>query len=194
MKPLAIALVLLLAATAAAQDLTPEAHAEQKFASGGSIQMHLAPGDYTIAGTPTEHICVTYRPANTTSGPLKVELQANGSAASLTIRHTPHNFHADIEVPLRSDIFVRLGAGDVNVQGISGSKDVEVHAGDVNIDVRKPEDYQQVDASVAIGDLTAPAFNVSKDGFGRSFKRHGPGSYRLHVHVGAGDVRLYQTD
>jgi hypothetical protein len=35
---------------------------------------------------------------------------------------------------------------------------------------------------------------VSKDGFVRSFKRQGPGSYRLQVHVGAGDVRLYETD
>lgn len=194
MKRLALVWALLLAVTAAAQDLAPETQVERQFASGGNIQMRLAPGDYTISGTPTEHIQVTYRPANTASGPIKVDLQATGSNASLSVRHAGHNFHADIEVPLRSDLFIRLGAGDINIQGISGSKDVEVHAGDVNVDVRRPEDYQQVDASVAIGDLTAPAFNVSKDGFARSFKHHGQGLFRLHVHVGAGDVRLYQTD
>ncbi|HLX73599.1 MAG TPA: hypothetical protein VKR26_02625 [Terriglobales bacterium] len=185
----------LLAATVAAQDLVPEAHLEQKFLPGGNIQMHLAPGDYSISGTLAERVRVTYRPAGTTSGPVRVELQAAGSNASLTVRHTSHqNFHADIEVPVRSDLLIRLGAGDLNVQGVAGSKDVEVHAGDVNIDVRRPEDYQQVEASVSVGDLTAPAFNVSKDGFARSFKRHGPGAYRLHVHVGAGDLRLYETD
>ncbi len=194
MKRLALVWALLLAVSATAQDLAPETQVERQFASGGNIQMRLAPGDYTISGTPTEHIQVTYRPTNTTSGPVKVELEASGFNASLSVRHAGHNFHADIEVPLRSDLFIRLGAGDINIQGISGSKDVEVHAGDVNVDVRRPEDYQQVDASVAIGDLTAPAFNVSKEGFARSFKHHGPGLYRLHVHVGAGDVRLYQTD
>jgi hypothetical protein len=194
MKCLVIAWALLLTVTAAGQDLAPETHVEQKFPSGGSIQMHLAPGDYSISGTPAEHIRVTCQPANTASGAVKVDLQASGSSASLTVRHAPHNFHADIEVPLRSDLFIRLGAGDLNVQGVAGSKDVAVHAGDVNIDVRRPEDYQKVDASVSIGDLTAPAFNVSKDGFARSFQRNGPGAYRLHVHVGAGDLRLYQTD
>ena len=186
--------LLLLAATLAAQDLAPEAHVERKFAPGGSVQMRLAPGDYTISGTTADQVRVTYHPTNTASGPVQVELQAEGSSASLTVRHSAHNFHADIEVPLRSDIYVRLGAGDLNVQGVAGSKDIEVHAGDVNVDVRRPEDYRQVDASVAVGDLTAPAFNVNKDGLARSFKRQGPGSYRLHVHVGAGDVRLYQTD
>lgn len=194
MKWLVIACALLLAVTAAGQDLAPETHVEQKFASGGSIQMRLAPGDYSISGTTAEHIRVTCQPANTSSSSVKVDLQASGSSARLTVRHVPHNFHADIEVPTRSDLFIRLGAGDLNVQAIAGSKDVEVHAGDVNIDVRRPEDYQQVDASVSIGDLTAPAFNVTKDGFARSFKRHGPGAYRLHVHVGAGDLRLYETD
>ncbi len=190
----AVGALLLLTATLAAQELTPEAHVERSFASGGSIQMHLAPGDYTITGTPADRVRIAYRPTNTASGPVQVELQAQGSSATLTVRHAAHNFHADIEVPLRADLFVRLGAGDLNVQGVSGGKDIEVHAGDVNVDVRRPEDYREVDASVAIGDLNAPAFNVTKDGLARSFKRRGPGSYCLHVHVGAGDVRLYQTD
>jgi hypothetical protein len=194
-RPVIFWALLLLAAAAAAQELSPEAHVEQRFSAGGSIQMHLAPGDYNISGASAEHVRVTYHPAATTSGPVKVELQAAGSTASLTVRHAPHHeFHADIEVPARSDLFIRLGAGDLNVQGVSGSKDIEIHAGDVNVDVRRPEDYREVDASVAIGDLTAPAFNVTKDGFARSFKLRGPGPYRLHVHVGAGDLRLYQTD
>lgn len=196
MKALAIAwALLLLAASAAAQDLSLEAHVEQKFAPGGNIQMHLAPGDYAISGVAAEHIRVTYHPATTTAGPVKVEVQAAGSNASLNVQHTPHqNFHAEIEVPLHSDLLVRLGAGDLNVQGVSGNKDIEIHAGDLNIDVRRPEDYGRVDASVTMGDLAATAFNVSKGGLGRSFKYHGPGTYRMHVHVGAGDLRLYQTD
>jgi hypothetical protein len=185
---------LLAAATAGAQVLVPEAHVERQFADGGSIQMRLAPGEYTISGAAADHIRITYHPSNTPSGPVKVELQAEGSSASLRVRHTGHDFHADIEVPQRCDLYVRVGAGDLNVQGVAGSKDIEVHAGDVSVDVRRPDDYRKVDASVAVGDLRAPAFKVNKDGFVRSFRRSGPGPYRLHVHVGAGDVRLYQTD
>lgn len=196
MKPLLFAwALLLLAVAAAAQDLVPEGRFEQKFAPGGSIEMRLAPGDYNISGTSGDHVRVVFRPASTASGPVQVELHAVGSNATLKVRHVPHeNFHADIEVPQRSDLFIRLGAGDLNVRGVSGNKDIETHAGDVNIDVRNPDDYRLVEASVAIGDLTAPAFNVSKDGFARSFKKHGQGQYRLHAHVGAGDLRLYQTD
>lgn len=186
--------LLLIVATAAAQDLYPRAHVEQQFAPGGRVQMRLAPGDYTVSGTVAEHISVTYYPTNTASGPVKLELQAEGSTATLKVRHTAHDFHAEIEVPQRCDLYIRLGAGDLNVRGVAGSKDVAAHAGDLNIDVRRPEDYGEVHASVGVGDLAAPAFQVSKDGFVRSFKRQGPGSYRLQVHVGAGDVRLYETD
>jgi hypothetical protein len=195
MKRLAICwALLLLAASAAAQAVYPEAELERKFAAGGNIRMRLAPGDYTISGTSADRIRVSYHPTATESGPVKVELQATGSSAKLAVRHTPHNFHADIEVPLHSNLYVRLGAGDLNIRAVSGSKDIENHVGDVNIDVRRPEEYRQVDASVSIGDLAAPAFNVNKDGFGPSFKRQGTGSYRLHLHVGVGDARLYQTN
>jgi hypothetical protein len=195
MKTLAIAWALAVLATSAmAQTAYPETKVEQKFAAGGDIHMRLAPGDYTIAGTDADRIRVTYHPTNTESGPVKVELQAGSALATLVVRHTAHNFHAEIEVPQRSDLYVRLSVGDLNIRGVSGSKDIENRVGDVNVDVRRPEDYQHVDASVGIGDLTAPAFNISKDGFMRSIKRTGQGAYRLHLHVGVGDARLYQTD
>jgi hypothetical protein len=41
------------------------------------------------------------------------------------------------------------------------------------------------------GDLTASAFGVNKDGLFRSFEQNNPsGKYRLHAHVGAGDLTL----
>jgi hypothetical protein len=44
---------------------------------------------------------------------------------------------------------------------------------------------------VLAGDLTASAFGVSKDGLFRSFEKDNPsGKYRLHAHVGAGDLTL----
>jgi hypothetical protein len=40
------------------------------------------------------------------------------------------------------------------------------------------------------GSIEASAFDVSKDGLFRSFEQHGPGKYRLHAHVLAGEIEL----
>jgi hypothetical protein len=43
---------------------------------------------------------------------------------------------------------------------------------------------------VTAGDLHAPAFKAATGGLFRSIKWKGPGKYRLHVHLTAGDVNL----
>ena len=95
-----------------------------------------------------------------------------------------------IEVPKSSNLYVRLPFGDLNIEGVSGDKDVEMHAGDLNIEVGNPADYGHVDASVNAGDLSAGPFGETKDGLFRSFEKSGTGRYRLHAHVGAGDLNL----
>ena len=72
-----------------------------------------------------------------------------------------------------------------------GNKDVELHAGDLSIDVGRAEDYNHVDASLWAGDLHAAPFNVVKGGLFRSFDWNGKGPYRLHAKMKAGDLRLY---
>ena len=74
---------------------------------------------------------------------------------------------------------------------IRGNKDIEMHAGDVDIDVGRPEDYKHVDAALWAGDLTATPFHVNKGGLFRSFDWNGNGPYRLHAHLMAGDLRLF---
>jgi hypothetical protein len=96
-----------------------------------------------------------------------------------------------IQVPTRSDLYVRLTAGDMTVERVEGNKDIEAHAGDLNIDVIRAEDYHTVDASIWAGDLTARPFNVTKEGLFRSFDWKGHGPYRLHAHLKAGDLRLF---
>jgi hypothetical protein len=81
-------------------------------------------------------------------------------------------------------------AGQMNLSDITGDKDVELHAGQLNMDIGKPEDYFRVEASVLTGSVEASAFNVSKGGLFRSFEHGGPGKYRLHAHVGAGEIDL----
>jgi hypothetical protein len=174
-----------------AQDSDP-GRVQQKFVSSGSIRMHLEAGDYTIEGTDATDIVATYRARDVEDlKKIKVNIKPSGSNAELWVKGTPHNdFHATIEVPRLSSLWTRLSAGNLSIKGVEGDKDVECHAGNVEIEVAHPEDYRHRDASVTAGSIDAAAFNVSKDGLFRSFRQDGEGKYRLHVHLAAGDVTL----
>ena len=95
-----------------------------------------------------------------------------------------------IHLPKTCDLYLRVPAGDVSVEGISGNKDIELHAGDLSIRVGDPLEYAHVDASVNAGDVEASPFGESHSGLFRSFQKSGAGKYRLHAHVGAGDLTL----
>ena len=166
---------LLLSGILVSQESANTTTARQEFAPGGEIRMHLSPGGYEIVGSDSNLILVTYS-TNTFEQlkRVKVQIKTTRADAELWIRDAPHNnFHATIEVPYRSDLWVRLSAGDLN------------------IDVIRAEDYHTVDASIWAGDLTAEPFHVTKEGLFRSFDWKGPGPYRLHARLKAGDLRLF---
>jgi hypothetical protein len=160
---------------------------EKDFVSGGKIEITLESGDYDIRASSDSRIHVRW---NEASG-ARVKLTTNGKSADLRVENTPHNnFHATIEVPALTDLRIRLTAGDLRVSGVKGDKDIEANAGNLNVLVGSSSDWGDVDASVTAGDLNAPAFKAATGGLFRSIKWKGPGKYRLHVHVMAGDVNL----
>ncbi|HEY6929512.1 MAG TPA: hypothetical protein VJA66_07540, partial [Thermoanaerobaculia bacterium] len=73
---------------------------------------------------------------------------------------------------------------------VIGNKDVELNAGDLTVAVHGPDNYAHVDASVYSGEVDAAAFGEEHGGLFRSFHREGAGPYRLHAHVGAGQLTL----
>lgn len=163
--------------------------AEKDFVSGGKVEITLESGDYNIRASADNRIHVRWNEASGKS--VKVKLTTNGKSAELRVENTPNkNFHATIEVPALTDLRIRLTAGDMSVTGIKGDKDIEANAGDLNISVGSSSDWGEVDASVTAGDLNAPAFQAAKGGLFRSFNWKGPGKYRLHVRLRAGDVNL----
>jgi len=198
MRRLVILAVWLAAATFVAAQQSPgeqtanEGRAQEKFVSGGIVRMHLEAGDYAIEGSDSSDIVVDYSAKNSDQlKDIRVSIRTSGSKAELSVKGTPHNdFHATIKVPRVSNLWARLSAGDLRIKGVEGDKDVESHAGDVDIQVGNPEDYGHRDASVTAGDIDASAFNVSTGGLWRSFRQDGSGKYRLHVHLMAGDVTL----
>jgi hypothetical protein len=107
-------------------------------------------------------------------------------------RITPKsNFRAVIEVPRKTDLRVRMMAGDLRVGELEGNKDIEVRAGTLELNAIRPQDYAKADFSVRIGGVNAPIFKAAKTGLWRSFKAFGPGKYTLHAHVDVGDLTLH---
>ena len=186
------ALLILAATAAAAQDARIEevgkSPVEAKFVAGGSIRMELCSSGIEIVGTDAPELRVSYHPERED---VRVRLQISGDRADLRLTGCPHNnFQARIEIPKTSALHVRMMAGQLDVRQVTGDKDVELSFGQLNIDVGNSDEYARVDASVNSGQIDALAFGVNKGGLFRSFNQHGPGKYKLHAHVGAGQVDL----
>jgi len=122
------------------------------------------------------------------------EIVVKGTTADVVVRKTPNSsksFHAVIEVPKVSDVAIRLSAGDLDVDEITGSKDIETRAGDVKIAVGSVDSYSKVDASVGIGDLSPGPFGDAKGSFlSKSVNYAGKGTHTLRARLTVGDLKL----
>lgn len=161
---------------------------EVKFASNGRIRMDLCSAGIDVIGREDGMLRVDADPSR---GNTRVSIRVFGDRADVKVANCPNNnYRVTIEVPKSSALYVRMLAGELNVREVIGDKDVVLHFGELNIDMGKAEDYRRVEASVNSGDLEAALFNVSKGGLFRSFDHSGPGKYRVHAHVGAGQLDL----
>jgi hypothetical protein len=178
---------------ASAQDSRTSNSLERAFPAHGRVTMDLVAGDYHVTGSAENRVRLDWsvRDADKLA---KVEARAEVRDRDLRITtNGPSNnsLKFTIQVPNQSDLYVRLTAGDLTIEGIRGNKDVELRAGDLRIDVGRAEDYNKVDAGLWAGDLKASAFQIYKEGLFRSFDWTGNGPYRLHAHLLAGDLYLY---
>jgi hypothetical protein len=122
---------------------------------------------------------------------MKARFERSDNSCELRITGGPNNeLTITVQVPKNSNLFVRIFAGDVEVNGITGNKDIELHAGDLTIGVGDAADYAHVKASVSTGEINAKPFGESHGGLFRSFEKSGSGKYKLVAHVGAGELTL----
>ena len=182
------------ALTVSAQEGPTSGSLERAFPANGSVRMDLVAGEYRITGSQEPRVRIDWS-VNDAAALRKVRASAEARSGELRITTDgPSNkdLKFRIQVPDQSHLYVRLSAGDLKIEDIRGNKDVELRAGDLRIDVGRADDYKNVDASLWAGDIKASAFRVAKDGLFRSFKWNGPGAFRLHAHVLAGDLYLYE--
>jgi hypothetical protein len=171
---------------------TPDEHTlERAFAEGGIVTLNLSSGDYTVRAGATDRVRVRWRAEDPQNAKdvRKIQVVADVFERVATIRTKGPTNHArfTIEVPSRSDVHLRVGAGDIRIEGIEGNKDVRMTAGDLSIDVQ-PDALRHVHASVSIGDLNARRLGIETDGFKNSVDWFGDGQYTLDARVFAGDV------
>jgi DUF4097 and DUF4098 domain-containing protein YvlB len=148
-------------------------------------------------GTDQENIhvtCDTHNRNEGYAGRVRLRFSPNATGGKLKIEgeHLRHGNGAQIriEVPKRTSLMVRMFAGEVKIEQVSGDKDIAVGAGQITIS-NHTWDYRSVDASVSIGQVNAPMYDANKGGFFRGVsKTTQDGEYRLHAHVTTGQIDL----
>ena len=184
----AIAAVLMFSNPATAQKFDDTL--ERPFMQGGKVYMRLASAGYRIQARTDDRIVVHW----TVNEPedmdkIKVVIDAHGSQANIRTTGPVRKTKVIIGIPQRSDLYVRMVAGEMDIDAIEGNKDIRMTAGELSI-VAGPESYSRVKASVTFGDLQASPFHVSKGGIKRGFEWRGSGMYTLRASLFAGEVNL----
>jgi DUF4097 and DUF4098 domain-containing protein YvlB len=163
------------------------------FTPGGKVELRVRAGEVHIVPTEDTRISLSYTMHSNHARFLRqVEptFHIVGSNAKLVLK-APRGGNVDVElrVPAHTDLFVRLLAGDVDVDRVEGNHNVETFAGDIQIRLLENQAYGVVDASTRAGDVSAP-FGHTKGWIGNSMRYEGAGKYRLHAHTFAGDVNF----
>jgi hypothetical protein len=192
MRHIALGLVLVLVAVAAGcrhrEEKSSNGSVTKDFVSGGNAQITLESGSYDVKAGTDNRVHVEWTGEGDKEA--RVTVTVNGTSAEVKAENTPEHFHATIELPANTNLRVDLSAGELNVTGVKGNKEIDAKAGNVTINVGKNSDWWIVEASVQAGNLEAPAFQSNQSGLLRSLHWNGPGKYRLHVNLEAGNLRL----
>jgi hypothetical protein len=162
----------------------------ENFAPGGKLRLRVRSGEVHVIGTDENKISVELSGAKAYDARrLKVRLERKDSTAEMRISGGPRNdLTITIRIPSNTDLYARIPFGEVHVENVASNQDVELHAGELTVDVGDSADYSHVDASVITGEVDAVPFGESHGGLFRSFRMDGTGRYRLHAHVGAGQL------
>jgi len=165
---------------------------EKEFPSGGQLEIHLRSAEIHIVGSDENKVVVKAGGKNgSDSDDIHAHFEGFDRIGKLSVTGGPSNeVTITVQVPKKSDLVVRIFAGEVEIKDIKGNKNVELSAGNLTIGVGDPADYFHVQASVTTGNIEAQVFGEQRDGLFRSFEKSGSGKYKLVAHVGAGNLTL----
>lgn len=168
----------------------PDHPFQVEYPSSNPLSLQLRSGDVRVVGGSENKVSVRVDAKDLEKArEVRVTFDNSGQSAELRVSGGPRNdIQITVEVPKDTGLYVRMPAGQLEISGVTGDKDVQIHAGELILHVGDPANYSHVDASVTTGGLEAPPFNEDHGGLFRSFHKDGNGKYKLHAHVGAGDL------
>jgi hypothetical protein len=167
-------------------------HMEFDCPSNMPLHLQIRSGEIDIVGSDENKITIDFAGRNSEKiQDVKARLAVGSNIVRFFLTGGPQNeFQMIIHVPKNSDLTARVFAGEVHVQNVTGNKDFELHAGELNISVGNPQEYGRVEMSVNAGEVDAEVFGGSKGGLFRSLSRDNGGKYHLRAHVGTGELNI----
>lgn len=190
--------------SASAASATPAALVLSKeLASGGTVVLMMNVGDLHIIQNPdANRLRLEIRGGASLEEERSwiKDFEVAGDRAKIEI-HTPkdheHCVSCDaggsitIYIPQQTAMKLDVGIGDVTINGIKGDKQVKIGIGDLCIGVGDRKEYDEVNVSTRIGDVSDSVYRGKQQGFlGKSETITRDGRYHLRAHVGIGDLRL----
>ena len=157
-----------------------------------SLGMTIEPAGSGVAQDTVQVSCSMDR----SDPPHSFQMQLSGDNGNLHLKvEGGAVHHGDLElhilVPERTNLRVRMAAGQITIQNVSGDKDCALRAGQITISQKQEWNYRLVDASVDIGEVNAKAYGREMGGFFRHFRADSTGgAHDLYVHVGTGQIDL----
>ncbi len=158
------------------------------FQPGGTVDLDLSAGGYTIRGISENQVRVEIDPADLPYS--HSEISVNGSIAKVSVSGPASNFNATIYIPQQSNLRVSQTLGELRVVNVDGNEDLGLNIGQIEIPVSDKSQLKSVSASVMIGSVSADAWGEGKGGFFRSFHAGGHGNYAVKAHLDIGDIQL----
>jgi hypothetical protein len=98
-----------------------------------------------------------------------------------------------VRLPARLALEIKVGVGDISLDGLDNSLSLELGVGAVSVDVAS-ENFREVTASAGVGDAVVRGFqnsdNERRSLVGANAFYQGDGDYHIDVEVGVGDVQI----
>src|SRR5262245_25436528 len=101
---------------------------ERPFEEGGSVRLSLASGDYSLRAGDADRIVVRWSADEEAKDKdlrkMSVDVNVDGRLATVLTDGPTKHVRFTIEIPARSDVYLRVKAGDIEIHGIEGNKDI----------------------------------------------------------------------
>src|SRR6516164_5663312 len=93
-----------------------------------TLRLHVRDGDFRIVGSDSDEITIHADGRNRALGRrMQVQLKRTGDSLDIVFSHVPKNeFRVTIAVPKETNMFARMRAGDLSVDGVAGDKDLKL--------------------------------------------------------------------